>query len=173
MPHVCPWWGGYFIDNPLRRPLHDPDEDRRPLRQAGDGDGQMSPSHGGAHRFCRASLSPSSPCPARQAEGADAERHDGPRLGRRCGTRTANGDFPTNMRQRGSVAASHKMNVSLLLPRRVEDFPEKPVDLFAGETGIHTHVRGIQFHGRRANRLQCQVWACRMRSFPRNTPCVL
>lgn len=18
MPHVCPWWGGYFIDNPLR-----------------------------------------------------------------------------------------------------------------------------------------------------------
>lgn len=23
-PHVCPWWGGYFIDNPLRRLLHDP-----------------------------------------------------------------------------------------------------------------------------------------------------
>lgn len=22
--HVCPWWGGYFIDNPLRRLLHDP-----------------------------------------------------------------------------------------------------------------------------------------------------
>lgn len=21
---VCPWWGGYFIDNPLRRLLHDP-----------------------------------------------------------------------------------------------------------------------------------------------------
>ncbi len=20
--HVCPWWGGYFIDNPLRRLLH-------------------------------------------------------------------------------------------------------------------------------------------------------
>jgi SAM-dependent methyltransferase len=23
-PHVCPWWGGYFIDNPLRRWLHNP-----------------------------------------------------------------------------------------------------------------------------------------------------
>lgn len=23
-PHVCPWWGGYFIDNPLRRLLHNP-----------------------------------------------------------------------------------------------------------------------------------------------------
>jgi len=23
MPHVCPWWSGYFIDNPLRRMLHD------------------------------------------------------------------------------------------------------------------------------------------------------
>jgi uncharacterized membrane protein YphA (DoxX/SURF4 family) len=23
MPHVCPWWGGYFIDNPLRRLIHD------------------------------------------------------------------------------------------------------------------------------------------------------
>lgn len=22
--HVCPWWGGYLIDNPLRRLLHDP-----------------------------------------------------------------------------------------------------------------------------------------------------
>jgi ubiquinone/menaquinone biosynthesis C-methylase UbiE len=22
---VCPWWGGYFIDNPLRRLLHDPE----------------------------------------------------------------------------------------------------------------------------------------------------
>ena len=22
--HVCPWWGGYFIDNPLRRLLHNP-----------------------------------------------------------------------------------------------------------------------------------------------------
>lgn len=24
MPHVCPWWGGYFIDNPLRRLFHNP-----------------------------------------------------------------------------------------------------------------------------------------------------
>jgi ubiquinone/menaquinone biosynthesis C-methylase UbiE len=23
-PHVCPWWGGYFIDNRLRRWLHNP-----------------------------------------------------------------------------------------------------------------------------------------------------
>ena len=23
MKHVCPWWGGYFIDNRLRRWLHD------------------------------------------------------------------------------------------------------------------------------------------------------
>jgi len=22
--HICPWWGGYFIDNRLRRLLHDP-----------------------------------------------------------------------------------------------------------------------------------------------------
>jgi ubiquinone/menaquinone biosynthesis C-methylase UbiE len=26
MPHVCPWWGGYFIDNRLRRLLHNPEE---------------------------------------------------------------------------------------------------------------------------------------------------
>ncbi len=25
MAHVCPWWGGYFIDNPLRRLLHNPE----------------------------------------------------------------------------------------------------------------------------------------------------
>ena len=25
MPHVCPWWGGYFIDNRLRRFLHKPE----------------------------------------------------------------------------------------------------------------------------------------------------
>ena len=25
MPHVCPWWGGYFIDNPIRRLLHRPE----------------------------------------------------------------------------------------------------------------------------------------------------
>jgi ubiquinone/menaquinone biosynthesis C-methylase UbiE len=24
--HVCPWWGGYFIDNPLRRLLHNPEK---------------------------------------------------------------------------------------------------------------------------------------------------
>ena len=24
MPHVCPWWGGYFIDNPIRRLFHTP-----------------------------------------------------------------------------------------------------------------------------------------------------
>jgi ubiquinone/menaquinone biosynthesis C-methylase UbiE len=24
MPHVCPWWGGYFIDNRFRRLLHKP-----------------------------------------------------------------------------------------------------------------------------------------------------
>jgi hypothetical protein len=26
MSHVCPWWGGYFIDNPLRRLIHDPEK---------------------------------------------------------------------------------------------------------------------------------------------------
>ena len=26
MSHVCPWWGGYFLDNPLRRLLHDPEK---------------------------------------------------------------------------------------------------------------------------------------------------
>jgi ubiquinone/menaquinone biosynthesis C-methylase UbiE len=26
MAHVCPWWGGYFIDNPLRRLLHSPEK---------------------------------------------------------------------------------------------------------------------------------------------------
>lgn len=24
MAHICPWWGGYFIDNWVRRLLHDP-----------------------------------------------------------------------------------------------------------------------------------------------------
>ncbi len=24
-PHVCPWWGGYFIDNRFRRWLHNPE----------------------------------------------------------------------------------------------------------------------------------------------------
>ena len=26
MAHVCPWWGGYFIDNPLRRLFHNPEK---------------------------------------------------------------------------------------------------------------------------------------------------
>lgn len=26
MSHVCPWWGGYFIDNRLRRLLHAPEK---------------------------------------------------------------------------------------------------------------------------------------------------
>jgi ubiquinone/menaquinone biosynthesis C-methylase UbiE len=26
MPHVCPWWGGFFLDNPLRRLLHNPEK---------------------------------------------------------------------------------------------------------------------------------------------------
>lgn len=26
MAHICPWWGGYFIDNPLRRLLHNPEK---------------------------------------------------------------------------------------------------------------------------------------------------
>ena len=26
MPHDCPWWGGCFIDNPIRRPFHDPEK---------------------------------------------------------------------------------------------------------------------------------------------------
>jgi ubiquinone/menaquinone biosynthesis C-methylase UbiE len=26
MPHVCPWWGGYFIDNPIRRLFHNPEK---------------------------------------------------------------------------------------------------------------------------------------------------
>ena len=32
-----PLVGGYFIVNPLRRLLHNPGEDRRPLREDGDG----------------------------------------------------------------------------------------------------------------------------------------
>ena len=35
MPHVCPWWGGYFIDNPLRRLLHNPEKIVGPYVQAG------------------------------------------------------------------------------------------------------------------------------------------
>jgi ubiquinone/menaquinone biosynthesis C-methylase UbiE len=26
MPHICPWWGGYFIDNCLRRLIHNPEK---------------------------------------------------------------------------------------------------------------------------------------------------
>jgi ubiquinone/menaquinone biosynthesis C-methylase UbiE len=26
MPHVCPWWGGFFIDNRFRRWLHQPEK---------------------------------------------------------------------------------------------------------------------------------------------------
>ena len=26
MAHICPWWGGYFIDNCFRRWLHDPEK---------------------------------------------------------------------------------------------------------------------------------------------------
>lgn len=24
--HICPWWGGYFLDNRFRRLLHDPEK---------------------------------------------------------------------------------------------------------------------------------------------------
>ncbi len=34
-PHVCPWWGGYFIDNPLRRLLHNPEQIVGPYLRAG------------------------------------------------------------------------------------------------------------------------------------------
>lgn len=34
-PHVCPWWGGYFIDNPLRRWLHDPERILTPFVEPG------------------------------------------------------------------------------------------------------------------------------------------
>ena len=33
--HVCPWWGGYFIDNPLRRLLHNPEKILGPYVQPG------------------------------------------------------------------------------------------------------------------------------------------
>ena len=35
MAHVCPWWGGYFIDNPLRRLLHVPEKIVGPCVQPG------------------------------------------------------------------------------------------------------------------------------------------
>jgi SAM-dependent methyltransferase len=34
-PHVCPWWGGYFIDNPLRRWLHNPEQILTPYVKPG------------------------------------------------------------------------------------------------------------------------------------------
>jgi ubiquinone/menaquinone biosynthesis C-methylase UbiE len=34
-PHVCPWWGGYFIDNRFRRLLHNPEAILGPYLQAG------------------------------------------------------------------------------------------------------------------------------------------
>ena len=32
---VCPWWGGYFIDNPLRRLLHNPEKILAPYVEPG------------------------------------------------------------------------------------------------------------------------------------------
>lgn len=34
--HVCPWWGGYFIDNGLRRLIHNPLAILGPFVQAGN-----------------------------------------------------------------------------------------------------------------------------------------
>ena len=33
--HVCPWWGGYFIDNRLRRLIHKPERILAPFVQPG------------------------------------------------------------------------------------------------------------------------------------------
>lgn len=33
--HVCPWWGGYFIDNPFRRLLHNPEKILAPFVSPG------------------------------------------------------------------------------------------------------------------------------------------
>ena len=35
MPHVCPWWGGYFLDNPIRRLLHRPEQILAPFVRPG------------------------------------------------------------------------------------------------------------------------------------------
>lgn len=35
MPHVCPWWGGYFLDNPVRRLLHHPERILSPYIRPG------------------------------------------------------------------------------------------------------------------------------------------
>ena len=34
-PHVCPWWGGYFIDNRFRRLLHKPERILAPYVRQG------------------------------------------------------------------------------------------------------------------------------------------
>jgi ubiquinone/menaquinone biosynthesis C-methylase UbiE len=34
-PHVCPWWGGYFIANPFRRWLHNPERILSPYLKPG------------------------------------------------------------------------------------------------------------------------------------------
>jgi hypothetical protein len=33
--HVCPWWMGYLIDNPLRRLIHNPEKILAPYVTAG------------------------------------------------------------------------------------------------------------------------------------------
>ena len=33
--HICPWWGGYFIDNRLRRLLHNPEKTLAPYVHTG------------------------------------------------------------------------------------------------------------------------------------------
>lgn len=33
--HICPWWGGFFIDNPLRRILHKPERILAPYVKPG------------------------------------------------------------------------------------------------------------------------------------------
>ncbi len=35
MSHVCPWWGGYFIDNSLRRLIHNPEKTIGPYVKPG------------------------------------------------------------------------------------------------------------------------------------------
>ncbi len=35
MSHVCPWWGGYFLDNPLRRLIHNPEKIVSPYAKLG------------------------------------------------------------------------------------------------------------------------------------------
>ena len=35
MPHICPWWGGYLIDNWVRRWLHNPERILEPYVEPG------------------------------------------------------------------------------------------------------------------------------------------